>query len=512
MSVRRRSAGLLALAGATLLCACAPEVGGGRAADKVGGDPERLSLTVADSQPIGAPSNIGAEMFADEVTVRSNGAISVNVVADASSAGATDDRPIIAAVRDGTYDLAMVPTRAWVDAGVESMAPLQAPFEVVSNAHMVAVAQDPAIGTSVLGPLDAIGVHGLALFPEALRMLFSFRTQPVRSPSDLRGTVMWSITPHIDELLAPLQVRVVRDGDGDIGAMVLDGRIDVGELDFTRATVSDLFTGAVTTAGLPLTAKFLSLVVNADVWSSLTEAQRSTLGQAAEAAREGVAAGLPQPDAQAAAFCARGGAVVAADYSELSAFRSAVAPVVDDLAAQSSVVSRIRALRPAVTSDHVTACDQRPAATSGLTGDSSADPAPVDTAGFPDGVYRMEWTTAFAEQWNTDHDASHAILLSEPDLRDLPAVVTWTMADGHYRFEIEFRNREPLVVDGGTYRIDGDHLFLTLPPNVGNTTNELRWSVNRDGTVTMAQLDDHPLDPYYGVAWERIGDAPPSGP
>jgi hypothetical protein len=119
-------------------------------------------------------------------------------------------------------------------------------------------------------------------------------------------------------------------------------------------------------------------------------------------------------------------------------------------------------------------------------------------------VYRLEWTADFGRRWNVEHRSSDAIRFDERELGALPAVITWTLTGGSYTFRIEFSDHHPLVVTGGTYRVDGDRVSFDLLPDVGAGTNVARWRIGDDGELVLEQVDGRPSDPYFAVPWVRV--------
>jgi hypothetical protein len=311
---------------------------------------------------------------------------------------------------------------------------------------------------------------------------------------------VWSLTPAAERLLAQLDATVVGPSDGDLQQLVAGGVVDVAEADLGRAATSDSFFRTTVTGDVPVFAKFVSLVANAERWRALTDSQRAALIDAASDVRDEAIADHLSVVAETDLFCAREGAVVVAGGAALAAFRAAVVPAVDEL--DQETLKAIRKVAPTSPTDAVNACDGRRRSTPPAS-------TPNDAA-FPDGIYRLEWDADFAASWNATHDGATAILINAADVADLPAVVTWTMSNGRYDFSIEFHDREPLVTGGGTYRVDGNQLSLVCLPDVCAGTNVLRWSVANDGTLTMTQVDGRLLDPYYAVPWIRVGDPPPS--
>jgi TRAP-type C4-dicarboxylate transport system substrate-binding protein len=468
------------------------------AARKTGADSASLRLTIADSQPVGRPTNLAAEDFAEQVGRLSNGAIVVNVVANASEDDSASDQPVIAAVENGSFDLATVPARAWSGPGTERLAALGAPFEIVSLAHMSAVARDDALVESLYTHLDQIGVHGLALWPESLRLLFGF-AEPIVSPDQLRGVTLRSIAPHLGDQLDPLGVTVVNPTDSDFDAERIAGTIEVAETDFLHANDSDVYEGATATADAALYPKFVTLVANAEMWSGLDDRQRGILEHAAALTRDDAIEALTPMSEQAKSFCSHGGAVVLSGEPGLAAFREAVAPVVS--AQDQATIAAIRSLTPSAAPAAVTACDGRP----------PLNETDVHARGgdLPDGVYRLEWTPQFTDEWNRTHSSADALLFREFELSHLPATFTWTLAGGHYSVDVSFRGVQPSTSTGGVYQVAGQEMLLRgIPDVICVCVYKLRWSVAPDRSLTLQQVDDRPLDPYFAVPWVRIGDAP----
>ncbi len=78
----------------------------------------------------------------------------VNVVTEASADAADPggDEPVIEKLRSGGFEMAVIPARAWSTAGVTSLAALQAPFLVQSDAQMDAVVRDDELVVETCSP------------------------------------------------------------------------------------------------------------------------------------------------------------------------------------------------------------------------------------------------------------------------------------------------------------------------------------------------------------------------
>ena len=480
---------VLVLLGAAALTACAPVQGTG----KTGAQRSAVRLVIADSQPSDAPSALAAKMFADEVSSHSGGRMTVEVRAAGEYADEDHgDSRVIDALTSGEIQLATVPTRAWSDVGVRTTDVLQAPFEVTSTAHMVAVASDDRLTAASLAGLEQVGAHGLGLVPEALRVVIGF-DEPVVQPADLQGRFQ-TLSTSIGSIVADLGASPVDLPDDQYAEQRASGGVRATELDLVRAVT--IAAGSHASTDLVLYAKFVSIAANEKWWAGLSEQQREWLAEAAGATREQVSGATRTLDDDAEAFCEAGGVVDHAGHQGLRAFHDALAPRLDALDQDS--LEMLRADRPSTA---------EPAPEQCAPSSDSLDPTHVrpEAGELPDGVYRFRWTGEWARAWNTGPDRVLFEGQDAPGSFDV-ITITWTLREGHYTFAISHDDDEPFVVQG-VYQVDGDQLLLALTPDIGNVVNRLRWKVNADRSLSMTQIDGLRSDPYYGLAWTRIGDA-----
>ena len=189
LTVGSLAALLVAGCGATSGPVTSPDSGA-----KAGGKPGPIAITVADSQPAGKPSNLPLAEFKRQVESLSGGTMTVTIVTGAvDDVTPGSDALVIDKLKAGTFQMAVVPARAWSAAGVTSLKALQAPFLFESDEHVAAVVNDPAITKDLFSGLDGSGVTGLTLFPESLRHLFSFG-EPMLTPADVKGKTIRAIS------------------------------------------------------------------------------------------------------------------------------------------------------------------------------------------------------------------------------------------------------------------------------------------------------------------------------
>ena len=160
---RRAAAALVVAVALVALPACERQVSG-----------PSLVLRLASPEPATQDTGPPIEWFAAEVDRRSGGTIRIEPVWDVAVAGTTGfDQFTAGKVVDGTYELGLVPSRAWDELGVESLRALNAPFLLTSHAALASVLSGSLRAQLMAGLSDA-GVVGLDLFPDALRHPFGF--------------------------------------------------------------------------------------------------------------------------------------------------------------------------------------------------------------------------------------------------------------------------------------------------------------------------------------------------
>ena len=159
-----------------VLVGCAAQV------DKSGGAevPETLVLTGINNRTLGeiAP-------FDEQVAALSGGSMSFEWDNGWHKESMTGEIDAITAVREGTADFAVVPARAWHNAGVTSFDALIAPMALDSYAFQDAVLRDPIVDQMLAGT-DSIGLTGIGILPGPLRRPGGI-SRELRTPGDLQG-------------------------------------------------------------------------------------------------------------------------------------------------------------------------------------------------------------------------------------------------------------------------------------------------------------------------------------
>ena len=172
-----------------------------------------LSLATPDKQ--GDATGDQIQRFVDEVTRISNGTIEIQPVWDVTKEGAHDwDQTVARSVADNTYDLGLVPGRAFDALGVTSLVALNTPFLVDSDA-LVAEVLNSDMRTELLSGLSEADLVGIDLFPDSLRHPFGF-SGPLGGSDDYQGEVIRTPTSvTVAETFNAFGARVVDDDPPD---------------------------------------------------------------------------------------------------------------------------------------------------------------------------------------------------------------------------------------------------------------------------------------------------------
>jgi TRAP-type C4-dicarboxylate transport system substrate-binding protein len=491
MRARTRWLTAISLA-ATIVAGCGNASGPAPSADpgaKAGGKPGPIAITVADSQPNNKPSNLPLDEFKRHVEQLSGGAITVTILANAvEDVAPGSDAAVIDKVKSGAFQMAVVPARAWSDAGVTSLKALQAPFLFESDEHVAAVVNDPAITKDLFNGFEGSGLTGLTLFPESLRHLFSFGA-PMLTPADVKGKPIRAISSQETTAIIGALGGTAVDPAGDAYERGVDaGTIHGTDSGFVLAAGGNPSANATATGNVALYANVMTLVINSALWTGLDDAQRVILTTASDATRAWAIANQVTDAAAAAKFCAGGGTVVLADTAAVDAFRAAEAPVYAALEADPAAKRAIAAIgaRAPTTSTAavVKACEQVIDATTLVP----------DGGDLPNGIYRIEFT----DEYLTTNGVK--------DLREEHGVWTFRLEDGQWTMDQVADNPLRNSHLSGEYQVKGQELFWTIDNDSSGSVDDLVWSVSSRGDLSFTSAPGAERNWWFGLPWARVGD------
>ncbi|WP_461188462.1 TRAP transporter substrate-binding protein [Arthrobacter sp. Z4-13] len=303
-------------------------------------------FTIATASGAGQP---GAAQIAEFVRQVQRFSPDGSIKIDTHLQAARDDteawnQAVLELVQAGDVHMALIPTHTWEGEGVTSFSALSAPFLVTSDEVLKQVAA-PGVADPMLAGVAPAGLTGLALFPEGQRHLFSFG-QPIDQPGDLVGKVVRAPrSDSTDEVLESFGAVPKPLPGKQFTQALAENTVGATETSFARAGALTKPTTA--TGNLPLYPKINTLVINQDVWNGLSDDERRTFEDAADATAAWATESMPATAAEAAAYCKAGGTIFTAPAQGIAAFKAAAAPTIARLEKDpetKALIAKIRSL------------------------------------------------------------------------------------------------------------------------------------------------------------------------
>lgn len=446
-------------------------------------DGPSVVLTFASPDAETEPNGPAIKQFARELERRSGGTMQIDVAWDVTPEGVDDwDQVTAEKIADGTFDLGLVPTRAWDVLGVTSLQALNTPFLIESDEAMRAVVASD-LRPDLLAGLPTAGVTGIDLWPSEMRRFFGL-DEPLLRPAEFQGADIRSPTSRtVTTYLEALGANVVQTARGAPGQRGL-------ESSFAIAGAGGIATGNV----VPF-PKIETLVANDALRSRLHPGQWDVLSDAAAATRRGQLESFPTEEALARTFC-ESGEIVGASRSDLAAFHEVGEQVRTVLERDSATARLIDAIEEVVAT-----VPAAPAITTCPNQDPQAS-APADDTHALDGVYRFRVERADLVQGG----------VSDPTLlRDNTGLFTWTFDSGAWHYQQKADHYLSNAGDGGSYVYEDGRITLHWGTEEVITGRVRR---SRDGTLHFSDLHDNlaylqePTEVVFGQPWRRIADAP----
>lgn len=480
-----------------LLAACGSSADGA-SESKSGETTAPTVITIASSQSNGDPTNDPLEEFVKQLAKLSGGSLKTDVLYDHEK-DKGGDGAVITDLRNGAVDMAVVPARAWSEAGATSISALQIPFLIKSDEHLDAVASDSKVSEQLMAGLSRLGVTGVALYPEALRHLFGFGGKAIMTPDDLSGRqVRGPDSADIAAVIAALGGTFVTPSIDDFIAGRNNGTITAAESSYVGGFTEFPGDDVVATGNLVLYAKMVTLAVNSKFLQSLTNQQQEAIREAADASATWSITNHATEADSAKQFCAIGGSIVDVNDQQLAAFNAAVAPIIDKQrqdTSMSQLIDGIAALAPTKPSPPPH-CDTKAGTSPAPTAvGPSADEIVADGGDLPNGDYRIQLTAEFLSQY------------PDADLSEAGTVSTYTMKDGHWSLEASGGQGGSPYRESGIYQVIGHDLYwqynVKSPPQFGRSAH-LTWQLDNDGSIMWVQVEPAFKDYIFGQPWTKV--------
>jgi hypothetical protein len=414
----------------------------------------------------------------------------IDVVLDADHGALGWDQVIARGVAGGTWELGLVPGRAWDELGVDTLRALNAPFLVNSPAALGAVLNSD-VRDDLLAGLPAAGVVGLDIFPDGMRHPFGYE-KPLLGADDYAGVLIR--TSHSATVEALFH---------ELGASVTDAYRANGDQRGAESQFS-LSPAGIATGNVTFFAKTDVLVADADVQQRLRPDQWDVLQDAAAATRSWMLAQQPSDVEAALTFCAKGGRIVAASPAQAASLKEAGDRVVEQIrqnATTRRLVDRMRALTGGLpVPAPITECPGTSASGSGTRGQGGSPESLLD------GTYTAEVTV----------EALHAVGVRDEDvINNNTGVFTWTLQDGSWTSHQQTDRYVTSTDVNGRYTYQDGLFTLYWPQGSGPSIwTRARLEVSREGTIHFTHIvDSDPAsqalsEAFFGAPWVRIGGIP----
>jgi TRAP-type transport system periplasmic protein len=355
--------------------------------DEQAAEPVTLLMGSPYSVDDGLWFNPALAYFLDQVERLSGGALTIEVTAqdeNGHSFGSQHDgeQQVVQAVADGLFDLAWAGTRVFDTFDVPGFAALQAPL-LVDSYQLQAAIVDSDIPQRLLGELDQIGVHGLAVLAGGLRKPVGVEA-PLLGPDDWAGITFQAYRSDVQaETVTTLGAAPTDVAGGARTDGIASGEIDGHEHSLiVYAALNNASWAPYVTANVNLWPETTVLLANPDRLAELSETQVAWLREAAGEAAARSAELHDVDDDLALEVCGQGARFGVASEADLAALRQAVEPVFAQLRSDeltADLLTQIIELKESVNAAPLAVPDD-------CTGEAPTVAAPVSD-GLPPGRY-----------------------------------------------------------------------------------------------------------------------------
>jgi TRAP-type transport system periplasmic protein len=301
-------------------------------ADKAGGQAGRQAVVLRlASTPADLSLVPPVAEFVRRVVSLSGGAIEVKVINQWGDYAPDAEAQVVRAVASGSVDLGWAGSRVFDSMGVSSFEALSAPM-LIDSYHLESAALQTALPGHMLAGLQRLGVAGLGLLGDGLRLPISVR-RPLLNPTDWQGISFGTYRSDVQAqtIRALGATPVVAFGPFRLHELQT-GAIQGFEFDVRQYAQLGLEGQApYVAANVVLWPEFDVLFANPGKLSSLTGQQRGWLARAAQAAANDSVALASTDPKYIGGECAAGSHFVNATSADLAALRGSLSVVYQHL-------------------------------------------------------------------------------------------------------------------------------------------------------------------------------------
>ena len=274
----------LGLITGALTAALAVGACGARDTQRAGGEPAGTTKVLKLANANGSTDEL--QLFIDQVAKVSNGRLRIEPVSSWRKGETDYETGLIQDVKAGKADLGWVGSRVLAGVGVKSFEPLHAPFLIDTYELQDQVLESDA-HKRMLADLDGIGLVGVAVLPGPLQYLQLDRE--VDGPAGIAGL-------RIGYFDSPLQKAALSALGAEPTAIPVGGSIrDLNGVEVHALAISGngyVDTAKYTVADTPLWPRPFVVFAHDATWTSLPQADRDLVVQAADQARTGMLVAL----------------------------------------------------------------------------------------------------------------------------------------------------------------------------------------------------------------------------
>ena len=467
---------------------------GAEEVDKAGGVTVVLELASIDPVNNNGQS-YGVQTCVESLAEVSGGRLQVEVTTAYGDGAHDAESDLVAAIAAGEVDGGWPSTRAFAGGGIDGLEAVEAPMVITNYQAQKELVSGP-VAEQILAKLEGSGMVGLGLVVGPLRRPFT--TVPILDPEDWAGA-------RIRVFNSPTQFDAMRA----LGAepvnlsfewvqKVRDGELEGAEFDIAQYRTNDLRqeVGHVT-SNVVLWPKVFVLALSQEKFDSLSEEQQGWVREAAERAITASVEAEYDETTPARELCDVGLRFVEATPDQLAGLREAFVPVIESLAANPESGALLSAIQGIAAEHPDTDVPDVPAGCTQVASDAAAGDSgiPVEVAGIPDGVYRVEISEDEVEAYGSSNANGWS------------GIWTMTIQDGTYALTCRPLNLPgkdcgsitfddfitfDTVLDAGFLRGTGDTVFFV-------------YDSETHSSLTGCELPCFPV-PTYSMTWEMEGD------
>ena len=295
--------------------------------DKAGGGEPPITLHLGTPESDGSPVTKLLDHFADAVSARSSGRVTVDIEFSAARGANDFEKIVIDRVKDGSLDIAAVGSRAWGAQNVLAIRSLQAPF-LIDGYPLLGQVLSGAVSDQLLASFDNSGYVGLALLADQLRHPLGFQA-PITTLADFDGLHIRTPTSTVsDGLMYALGAQPEHLNGAELQEAISNGNVRAAETSVGNLTPFPA--QSAMTANLTFFPLVRTLFMADGRFAAFSPTVQGVLRDAARDTQE-FALGIDTEAVDIDAFCRVGGTFATASAESVAEIVAKSQPVTEDL-------------------------------------------------------------------------------------------------------------------------------------------------------------------------------------